>query len=207
MASEEEASCSLEQLLCTSDDVALLHGLENLKKLPPFDPGHGSPKSIPGKKFTEGVIGLRNARGKTPSLAIACGTNTVRYIKLDKFVALVENLDDPDSATVMLENFSDADTNRSGRGQVLARINPDHSAITVVQGLTGRIIRNISDIALYDVYYLDRRSLTAFYLAAKEHLAMADVLDEMIASYDGWRAFDIPLDPLNPYAASVFEDN
>ena len=198
---------ALETLLCYESSPELHQGLDNLATLPVFDAENDSPKAIAGKPFEIGVIGLRNVRGKTPALAIACGCNMVRYIPLDKFVALVENMDDAEGATVMLENFSDSDNNRGGRGQVLARFNAKHSAITVVQGLTGRVVRSVSDIALYDVYYLDRAALATFYLSAKQHLATADTLAEMIASYDGWRAFDIPLDPLNPHSTSIFEDN
>jgi hypothetical protein len=180
-------------------------GLANLATLPDFDPENGSPAPVPGKILESGVIGLRNVRGKAPQLAIACGTNMVRYIPLAKYIALVEKMDDPASATIMLENFSDRDDSRAGRGQVLARLNAKHSAITIVQGVTGRVIRSANDIALYEVYYLPRQDLTAFYVAAKYQLSNEDTLDSMISAYDGWRAYSIPLDPLNPYELSDFE--
>lgn len=180
------------------EDPGLIQGLANLATLPEFAPEEDSPPPVPGKRFEPGVIGFRSGK-KSPTLAIACGTNMVRYISLEKYVALIEKLHDRHSATVMLQNFSDQDEQRSGRGQILGRINAKHSVITIVQGVTGRIVRGTEDIALFDVYYLDRKDLTAFYLAAKYQLSNADTLDSMIAAYDGWRAYDIPLDPLNPY--------
>ena len=185
------------------EGVAL--GLANLATLPDYDPDEGLPPSIEGKDFEPGVIGLRNRKGKAPRLAIACGANQVRYITLDKYIALVENMKERASATIMLENFTDRDDNGGGgRGQVLARLNGDHSAIVVVQGVTGRVIRDAGDIALYEVFYLPRPDLTAFYLAAKFQLSNEDSLDIAISAYDGWRAYSIPLDPANPHELSDF---
>ena len=131
-------------------------------------------------------------------LAIACGKAQVRYLPLKKFIALVENMHDKESSTIMLQNFQDQDDYKSAKGQVFARINPASSAIHVIQGLTSRVIRNPSDIALFDVYYLDRTDLTSFYLAAKAQIGNADDLETMIATYEGWKAFNVPLDPYNP---------
>lgn len=82
---------------------------------------------------------------------------------------------------------------------MLGRLNAASSAITIIQGVTGRVVRTPADIALFDVYYLDRRDLTVFYLAAKAQIGNADRLETVIATFDGWKAFDVPLDPLNPY--------
>jgi hypothetical protein len=180
-------------------------GLKNLADLPEYQPEKNSPTPVPGKSFDSGIIGLRNRRGKTPELAIACGTNIVRYIPLVKFIALVENMKNPDKATIMLENFSNQDEKSSGRGQVLARINAKHSAISIVQGVTGRVIRGPGDIALYEVYYLPRPDLTAFYLTAKFQIGKEDDLDIMITANEGWKAYSIPLDPLNPAEFGDFE--
>lgn len=181
------------------EDRALQQGLANLAALPLFDPDKDTPPPVPGRPFESGVIGLRPGQ-RAPELVIACGTNMVRRLTLIKYVAMVENLHDEQSATIMLQNFSEGDDQRGGRGQVLGRINHKHSAITIIQGVSGRIIRTPSDIALYDVYYLDRRDLTAFYLTAKFQLSTENTLETMIAAHDGWRAYDIPLDPLKPFS-------
>jgi hypothetical protein len=173
----------------------LQKGLENLQSLPAFDT---PPPPVPGKVFTPGVIGFRKSSGML-HLAIACGTAQVRYISLAKYIALIENLHDPESASIILQNFQDKDEYKSAKGQVTARINALSSAITVIQGVTGRIIRSPQDIALFDVYYIDRKDLTAFYIAAKSQISTADQLETMIATYDGWKAFNVPLNPLNPY--------
>ena len=112
---------------------------------------------------------------------------------------MVENMDVESKATIMLQNFTESEDGYSGRGQILGRINAASSAITIIQGVTGRIIRGPSDIALFDVYYLDRRDLTAFYIASKYQISNADQLETMIAAFDGWKAFNVPLDPLDPY--------
>lgn len=178
------------------DDDHLAKGLANLNSLPKLDSKEFTP--VAGRAFERGVIGFRRA-GNSLVLAIACGKAQVRYLTLEKFIALVENMDDPVSSTIMIQNFQDQDDYKSAKGQVLARINPASSAIHVIQGLTARIIRNPSDIAAFDVYYLDRTDLTSFYLAAKAQISIQNKLDAMIATYDGWKAFNVPLDPLNPY--------
>ena len=112
---------------------------------------------------------------------------------------MVENLHDEKKATIMLQNFTNSDDNKGAQGQILGRINAKCSAIHIIQGLTGRIIRNPSDIALFDVYYIHRVDLTSFYLAAKSQISNKDLLETMIATYDGWKAYDVPLNPLYPY--------
>lgn len=169
-------------------------GVENLHSLPELD----EKRAVPGKPFEKGIIGLRTSK-KGLRIAIACGKTQVRYLPLEKYVALVEKMFDSESASIMLQNFTDQEDGRMARGQVLARINPKFSAITVIQGVTGRIVRGPHDIALYDVYYLDKKDLMAFYVTAKFQLGNEDQLDSMIAAYDGWKAFNVPLNPLDPY--------
>ncbi len=50
-----------------------------------------------------------------------------------------------------------------------------------------------------DVYYIDRIDLTSFYIAAKAQISNEDTLETMIATFDGWKAFPVPIDPSNPY--------
>lgn len=177
-------------------DQNLMQGLANLNMLPSFDT---PPPAVKGRIFEPGLMGFRkNGAGKL-NLAIACGVYQVRYITLAKYIAMVENLHLPESSTIMLQNFQDQDEHKSGKGQVLGRINAESSAIMIIHGLTGRIIKGMSDIALYDVYYLDRRDMTAFYLAAKAQISNGDCLETMIAVNDGWKAFSVPLDPFNPH--------
>jgi len=71
---------------------------------------------------------------QTPRIAIACGKVMVRYIPLEKYVALVEQMYIEESASVMLQNFSDQEDGRMAKGQTLGRINQKYSAITVIQG-------------------------------------------------------------------------
>lgn len=183
------------------DSEALDQGLKNLATLPEYEKA----QPVPGKEFSPGVMGFRRT-GRGLQLAVACGKSMVRYIDLGKFIAMVENLHDPRTATIMLENFQEQDDKRSARGQVLGRINAQCSAITIIQGVSGRIIRGPSDIALFDVYYIDRKDITAFYLAAKSQISNADTLESMIAAFDGWKAFDVPLNPLDPYDIDATND-
>ena len=184
------------------ENKAFDQGLKNLAMLPEFDPEEGQP--VPGKEFSAGVMGFRRT-GRGLQLAVACGKAMVRYIDLGKFIAMVENLHDSRTATIMLENFQEQDDKRPARGQILGRINAQYSAVTIIQGVSGRIIRGPSDIALFDVYYIDRKDMTAFYLAAKSQISNADTLETMIAAFDGWKAFDVPLNPLDPYELSSIE--
>jgi len=177
------------------DDGSLLKGLENLNKIAEFDSKF---EPVKGTDFSEGVIGYRGYKGKNPLLTVACGKSMVREITLKKFIAMVENLDDPKSATIMLQNFDTQGKDRDPKGQILARINYKSSAISIIQGVTGRVIKGARDIALFDNYYIDRSDLTAFYLAAKAQISNEDTLEEMIQTYEGWKAFEVPLDPFNP---------
>lgn len=174
-------------------DELFIQGLKNLKALPVDQ------APVAGKPFeTTGVMGFRKeSRGL--QLAIACGKAMVRYIDLRKFMAMVEFAQDDESSTIMLQNFSESEEHSSGRGQILGRLLLKNSAIVIIQGVVGRVVRGPSDIALFDVYYLDRKDLFAFYLAAKAQISNKDTLETMVAAYDGWKAFHVPSDPLNPF--------
>lgn len=201
MAKKKEAGATVAELLSnlykdrTNEDDALTQGLTNLNSLANIDEA----EQVAGKEFNQGVLGFRKYRSNL-DITVACGTAQVRYIKLTKFIAMIENLHQKDrSATIMLQNFETNENNNISKGQILGRINPKSSAIHIMQGLTGRIIRNPSDIALLDIYYLDRTELAAYYVAAKYQIGNEDLLEDVIATHDGWKAFDVPLDLSKPY--------
>lgn len=154
------------------------------------------PGAMPGKPLREGVIGFKR-NGKSMNLTIACGRAIVRQLDLIKFVTMIEKMHDRD-ATVVLENFADADEYRVSRGQVLGRFNPRYSCFTVAQGLTGRVIHDSSDVVRLDAYYLERDLLTAFYITSKLQLGMEAKLSELIGAYDGWKVYELPVDPCDP---------
>lgn len=174
-------------------DEQFIQGLANLKALPVKQ------VKVAGKPCeVTGVLGFRKgSRGL--QLAMACGKAMVRYIDLRKFMAMVEFAHDEESSTIMLQNFSESEENSSGRGQILGRLLLANSAIVIIQGVVGRVVRGPSDIALFDAYYLDRKDLFTFYLAAKAQISNQDQLETMIAAFDGWKAFQVPSDPLNPF--------
>ena len=191
------------------DSKGLQKGLANLNKLPEYSQFEEAKEDndskklekleVKGKPFERGVIGFqRNFKGEQ-RLVIACGKAQARSIPLAKYIALIENMFEKDSETIIIQNFKDQDNNKSSRGQTLARINPDSSAITIIQGVTGKVVRGPYDIALFDVYYINRTDLAAYYLAAKAQISNENELETMIQSFDGWKHFDVPLDPLNPY--------
>ena len=163
--------------------------LDNLSRLNP-------PNTMPGKPLKEGVIGFKR-NGRSLNLTIACGRAIVRQIELLKFVTMIEKMHDAD-ATVVLENFADADEYKASRGQTLGRFNPVYSCITVAQGLTGRVIHDASDVVRLDAYYLDKDVLTAYYISSTLQLGMENKLTELIGAYDGWKVFELPVDPCNP---------
>lgn len=171
-------------------NVTLSNGIANLAALPPLAEVERRPMTH--KAFEKGAMGFRR-QSKYMSIAVACGKAMVRHIDLRKFVSLVEMMNDENKNTIMLENFSDSDESRAARGQVLGRIHPLYSAICIVQGLTGRVIRSDSDIVRYDVYYLDRDQLASFYLSSKYQLKGGDDLENMISTYSGWVEYDVPL--------------
>ena len=202
MTKEKQTSQDIKELLgnlyedYNEDNEALLQGLTNLNSMAKLEDA----EDVAGKKYTKGVLGFRKYRSNL-AITVACGTAQVRYIKLPKYISMIENLHQTDSsATIMLQNFETSDNDKSAsKGQILGRINPKSSAIHIMQGLTGRIIRNPSDIALLDIYYIDRAELTSYYLASKFQIGNEGKLEEMIATFDGWKAFEVPLDLANPY--------
>lgn len=178
------------------EDIAFNTAIQNLARIKPISEVKENP--MPGKPFDNvGVMGFRR-QSSLLRLTIACERAMVRNLELGKFIAMVERMNDPEKATIVLENFTEADENRVPRGQVLGRINPEFSCITVAQGLTGRVIHSHSDLARLDAYYISREQLTSFYLAAKAQIGDEGKLNELVAAYDGWKAFDIPLNPCHP---------
>lgn len=167
------------------------------------------PRSMPGKPYKDGVMGFRR-NGRNINITIACGRAIVRQLELSKFVVMLEKMhDDPvdaegnhhgdrGGATIVLENFSDADEYKASRGQLLGRFNPVYSCFTIAQGLTGRVIHGPQDVVRMDAYYFNKDILTAFYITSKLQLGVEDKLSELISAYDGWKVFDLPLDPCNP---------
>lgn len=195
---EQPASNPLELIYAARyADETFAQALQNLNGLPPIEAV--KKKYMPGKPFQRpGVMGFRRV-GRNLSLTIACEKAMVRQIDLSKYVALVEKMHEGDAATIVLENFVEPDENRMPRGQILARLNSTYSCITVAQGLTGRVIHGVGDVVRFDAYYLDKELLTSFYLAAKAQQGVKDELDELISAFDGWKAFEIPLDPCQPH--------
>ena len=170
-------------------DTIFSRTIEYLSMLP-------APKKMPGKPLKEGIIGFKR-NGRNLNLTMACGRAIVRQLDLIKFVTMMEKMHDTD-ATVVLENFADADEYKASRGQVLGRFNPNYSCITIAQGLTGRVIHGAHDVVRMDAYYLNKDILTAYYIAAKYQIGLEDKLDVLIGAYDGWKVYELPLDPCNP---------
>lgn len=197
-----EADMSPGAELGAVKDTKFKKTIKNLAELQP-------PNKMPGKPLKEGAIGFKR-NGRNLNITIACGRAIVRQIELLKFVTMIEMMyGNPDTvgkpghnpdldATVVLENFSDGDEYKASRGQTLGRFNPKYSCITVAQGLTGRVIHGPSDVVRLDAYYLNKDVLTAFYISSKFQLGMEDKLSELIGAYDGWKVFDLPVDPCNP---------
>ena len=132
-ATEETTGEILENIFAESceDNEPFVQGLNNLNSLPAFSK---NPPPVKGKKFIPGYKGLRFNKSRL-SLVITCGTAQVRYIDLPKFISMVENMHDPEKATIMLQNFQDQDDYKSAKGQILGRINAESSAIHIIQGL------------------------------------------------------------------------
>ncbi|MBJ6799731.1 hypothetical protein [Geomonas propionica] len=170
--------------------------LQNLAGLPTLNEVEGHP--MPGKAFHQGVMGYRR-NANSLRISVGCGRAMVRHIEPAKFIAMAENMHEDRLATVVLENFTDGERDgRMPRGQVLGRINPDYSCIVIAQGLTGRVIHGTSDLVRLDAYYVAKDLLAGFYLSAKLQHGVQSKLDELIGSFDGWKAYDIPRDPCAP---------
>lgn len=170
----------------------LEHGLKNLSALPAI------PVKVPGKELDEGLIGFRRWR-KAQMLALVCGVEPVQYISQGKFVALVERADDRRRPNVVLQNFSGGGDGEEVRGQILARLSLQHSALIVCHGVGGKAIKGPKDILWTYVYSIDRFDLMAYYLTSKTQLGNAGRLEELIEANDGQCVFDVPLDHVNPH--------
>lgn len=186
-----------------SNDLAdaqpgLVQGLVNLASLPEFDLPNNIPAAVPGHgEVQRGVIGFRRMGGQV-TLALACGTASIAYFPLDKFNAIIEGAHDERSANI---NVQSPVQGKDGCGQILARLNPRHSAIHVIHGVHGRVIKEKKHIVSNEVYYIPRATLGRYYLAAKAQIEAGDQLDSMIAAYDGMTGYSISLDPLSPELA------
>lgn len=176
----------------------LVQGLINLASLPEFDLPNGVPAVVPGHDGVQrGIIGFRRMGGLL-TLALACGTAQIQYFPLDKYIAVIEKMNDPHHASINVQNPVKG---KDGCGQIKARLNPRHSAIHVIHGVHGRYIKENKHINTHEVYYIPRAILGRYYLASKAQIEAGDQLDSMIAAYDGEQGFSIPLDPLNPELA------
>ena len=176
----------------------LVQGLTNLASLPEFDLQSGIPAPVPGHGDVQlGLIGFRPMGGQM-KIVLACGTAPIVNFPLSKYIVTVEGAHDERSANVNVQNPVQGS---EGRGQIIARLNLKHSAIHVVQGVVGRVIKESSHIVSNEVYYIPRASLVKYYLAAKAQIEAGDQLDSLIAAYDGMKGYSIPLDPLNPELA------
>lgn len=174
-------------------------GLANLKLIRTY--GEANWPALPHSDFALGAIAFRSEWGEGIKIGVACGKAQQRHFSLRHFVAMVEGIGKPEEATVLVQNFTDRDDKQSARGQILAQINPEHSAIIVWQGLAGRVISSYSDIALQEQYYIPRDDLTAIYVAAKFQVANTKRLDELAAANEGWKQFNIPVNPTRAYDA------
>lgn len=178
---------------------SLAQGLKNLAMLPPVDPENPTP--IPGTEYYPGVIAFNRY---SRNVSVACGKASVRYFHISKLVGMVESLHEDIGATTVIQNFHERDGNQPERGQILGRINYVYSAITIMQGFPGRAIKGFSDTTIQEHYYVDRTSLAAVYMAAKFQLLNEPILESIQNAFDGWRAFEIPLNPLRPHDFAPF---
>ena len=178
----------------------LIQGLKNIAAMAPFY-GDLKPKPVPGMgEMLPGFVAFRRSQ-KNMNLAVVGGKFPVMYLPMDKLVQVVERMHDPKRRTVIVQNCSDAADSEYARGQILARINPEHSALHVAWGYNSRVIREPDDIAKPGVYYINREDLLPFYLAAKAQLKGGDLLEELLRANEGWREYDLPTNPLDPGAA------
>lgn len=196
-----DALAALQEILFSKPESIspnLEKGLQNLSALPEFDLDKRIPRPVPGQAMVNrGFIAFRRNGGKI-TLAIACGTATIFYLPLDKFIAVIENMNDDRSANIVVQNPKVGEDGRQdGRCQILVRFNPAHSALHVVHGVIGRGIKEAKDISHIEIYYLCRRDLACFYLAAKCQVGTEEQLENLISAYDGIKGYEIPLNPLN----------
>jgi len=181
-------------------DFSLITGIENIATLPVFDPKNGLPRPIPGTgTMVPGRMAFRRLH-KGMFLAVAGGKAPLFYLPLDKLILMVERLHDEKRRTVIVQNCSEDKDSEHSKGQVLARINPQHSALNVIWGRPGMVISDPGDIVKSGVYYINRVDLLFFYLAATSQLKGGDELESLLRANEGWREYDLPTNPLDPGA-------
>jgi len=179
-------------------DDGIIQGLKNIASMVPFSPEASLPTPISGMGVVApGIMGFRRQQ-KNLNVAVVGGKAPVFYLPLDKLIPLVELMHIRKHRTVVIQNCSDGADGEFSRGQILARFNPEHSALHVTWGLSGRVIRVPADVAKPGVYYVNREALVSFYLAAKAQLKGGNQLEELLRANEGWREYDIPTNPLDP---------
>lgn len=196
--SQPDALQALQELLlpALAQSDGLSQGLVNILGMPEFSMKNGRICAVHEDDLVErGILGFRRVSGNIV-LALACGTKQVRYLPLEKFIALIEKMNDGESANIVVQNHRVEE--KDMRGQVIARVNPRCSAIQIVQGVAGRPIRSGADMVSNEAYYLPREELTSYYIAAKCQISNGQKLEDLIAANDGYKGFSIKIDPLNP---------
>lgn len=173
------------------DSPGFAEGLTALAKFPPLDLEKKTPAPYRGNPFNPAVTAIKFFGGEM-RIAVAAHGSLPHQIPAAKLIAMVELMEDPSNNTITIQTFSVPEDKREGRPQILGRILPAHSAINIAYGPVGRPIRKIADILHLDSFQVSREVLGALYLAAKFQIGNEDMLDNLIASYEGIRHFDIP---------------
>jgi len=197
---ENQQINSIQTILAGADAVTgdenLTQGLENLASMASLDVA----KPIRGMSDVEaGVMGFRRKKNNL-TVAFVCGISPTFNCPTEKFIRMVESSHDPETRTVLIQNCSETVDGDGSRPQVLARLNPKHSALHVIWGHHGKVIYGSDQIAKHAVYYVHREDLLCYYLAAKAQIRGGDRLEALLAANDGWLEYDIPSNPLDPAA-------
>lgn len=178
-------------LLMASEKLAQI--VARLAMFPEFDLKKLRPVKV-DEKVEKGMLAFRRVGGKL-MLVLVCGTKQVRYLTLEKFIALIECMDLGSSANIVLQNHSNSDTHgNGGSSQIIARVNPDCSAIHIVEGVIGKSLEKGKPHVANDAFYVPREELAVFYLAAKLQVGQSHELENLIDAHDGYKGYSIPVE-------------
>jgi hypothetical protein len=174
---------------------SLSQGLANLAKLPAFH-SINRDNPIPGTEFDHSIMSM----GQDGRSLLVIGNNAEsQRMPFGKLVAIVENMGDREKSSIIIQNFQEAEYNKSGeRPQIIARLNAEYSALIIAVGPAGRVIRKHGDINQTFIYYIPREELTAYYLMSKFQTTNKSRLESLLYTNDACRLIDLPLNPLMP---------
>ncbi|TLM69229.1 MAG: hypothetical protein FDZ69_00210 [Deltaproteobacteria bacterium] len=169
---------------------AIHKAMVNMSQMAQLNVEEQTPEPYLGFTFKPASMGLWK-RNNDLQIVFAVAGGEPQYVALDKFIPLVEHMDDSRKGTIVLQNHRPPTPKEPAREQVIARIVARCSAVNIFRGNPGVIINEDEDIRSRHSFQVDRAVLAVYYLAAKLYLGNDERIRQMVAATEGMRSYEI----------------